>query len=157
MTVENAKKVETPKEALIHLHAEAVKEDQEIATILYRIKINSEYKVNIATLHKFSREQLTKTFAWLMKLKDDDETIVQMNKEGLKKMIIWRIFQITAEQCGSCLKIVHLKRDEEYLVTCWECGKGACKDCYPHDLSGGKNWRYLCTGCLNTIGDLRGF
>ena len=78
-----------------------------------------------------------------------------MNKEGLKKMMIWRIFQISAEQCKSCHKVVHLKREEEYLVSCWECGKGACKDCYPTDM--GKNWKYLCTLCMDTIGNLRGF
>ena len=35
--------------------------------------------------------------------------------------------------------------------------EGACKDCYPTDLSMGKNWKYLCTCCMDTIGNLRGF
>ena len=157
MTVTNAKKIDTPKRALIYLHDEAKKEDEEIATIVYKVKVNNLYKENISSLHKCNREQLSKVYAWLMKIQVDDEDIVQMSKEGLKKMIIWRMFQITAEECRSCLKMVHLSREEEYLVTCWECGKGACKDCYPTDLAGGKNWRYLCCGCLDTIGNLRGF
>ena len=157
MTIEVAMKVDTPKIALIHLHDEAKKEDQEMATVIYVLKINNDYKKNYSSLHKFSRELLAKTYAWLMKVGVDNEEIAQMNKEGLKKMMVWRISQITAEQCRSCHKVVHLQRKEEYLVTCWECGKGACKDCYPADLSGGKNWRYLCSCCLDTTENLRGF
>ena len=157
MTIEIAIKVDTPKRALIYLHDEAKKEDQEIATIIYAVKIDNDLKKNYSSLHKYSRELLAKTYAWLMKVEVDNEEIVQMNKEGLKKMMVWRIFQITAEQCRTCHKVVHLQRKEEYLVTCWECGKGACKDCYPSDISGGKNWRYLCSGCLDIIGNLRGF
>ena len=154
-TIDITKKVETPKAALVHLHAEAMKEDEEIAAALYRVKINNDYKKNMTELHKCSKELLAKTYAWLMKVGEDHEEILQMNKEGLKKMMIWRIFQITAEQCRSCMKLVHLKRDDDYLVTCWECGKGACKDCYPTAM--GKNWKYLCTFCMDTIGNLRGF
>ena len=82
--------METPKAALIYLHAEARKEDEEIAAAIYKVKINNDYKKNLSELHKCSKEILTKTYAWLMKVKEDDEEILQMNKEGLKKMIIWR-------------------------------------------------------------------
>ena len=153
--IDVTKKVETPKAALIYLHAEARKEDEEIAAAIYKIKINNDCKKNISELNKCSKEILAKTYAWLMKVKEDDEEILQMNKEGLKKMMIWRINQITAEQCKSCHKVVHMKREEEFLVSCWECGKGACKDCYTTDM--GKNWKYLCTLCMDAIGNLRGF
>ena len=154
-SIDVTKKVETPKAALVYLHAEAMKEDEEIAAAIYKVKINNDYKKNLSELHKCSKELLAKTYSWLMKVKEDHEEILLMKKEGLKKMMIWRIFQITAEQCGSCHQVVHLKREEEYLVSCWECGKGGCKDCYATAM--GKNWKYLCTFCMDTIGNLRGF
>ena len=92
-----------------------------------------------------------------MKVSIDDEKIVQMNLQGLKKMILYRIKQITADICRSCNKVVHYQREIEYNVSCWECGRGACPDCYPTNISGGKNWRFLCQHCLEVIGNLRGF
>ena len=72
-------------------------------------------------------------------------------------MILYRINQITADLCRSCNKVVHYRREVEYAVTCWECGRGACPDCYPLNISVGKNWRFLCHHCLDVIGKLRGF
>ena len=45
----------------------------------------------------------------------------------------------------------------DYAVVCWECGRGACPDCYPSNISACKNLRYLCEHCLDVIGKLRGF
>ena len=72
-------------------------------------------------------------------------------------MILYRIKQITADLCRTCNKIVHYQRMVDYVVVCWECGRGACPDCYPSNISAGKNWRYLCEHCLDVIGKLRGF
>ena len=98
-----------------------------------------------------------KTYAWLMKTTIDDDKVIQMNLQGIKKMILYRINQITADLCRSCNKVVHYRREEDYAVTCWECGRGACPDCYPSPISVGKNWRFLCHHCQDTIGKLRGF
>ena len=151
------KEVDTPKKALIFLHDEAKKEDEELAAIIFSIKINNNYKQNYAALSKPTKASLIKTYAWLMKTNVDDDKVVQMNLQGIKKMILYRINQITADLCRGCNKVVHYRREEDYAVTCWECGRGACPDCYPSLISVGKNWRFLCHHCLDTIGKLRGF
>ena len=152
--VEDAKTVNTPKKALIYLENEAKKYDVKMAVVIFKSKINNSYKQNFAGLSQFDRDLLTKTYAWLMKIAIDDEDILKLNKEGLKKMILYRIAQITTDICRSCTKMVHYSREEEYLVSCWECGRGACNECYPCDISGGKSWRYLCEPCIDTIGKL---
>ena len=109
--IQVTKEVDTPKKALIFLHNEAKKEeDEELAAIIFSIKINNSYKQNYAALSKPTQASLIKTYAWLMKTNTNDDKVVKLNLQGIKNMILYRINQITADLCRSCNKVVHYRR-----------------------------------------------
>ena len=135
----------TIKERLVFLGEEAKNVDEEITLCIWKVKEDNSYDENIKGLNECSVPILQKTYAYLLKKEEKDVEVTRLKKTGLMIQVYRRLEQLMPEQCGSnCLQVYYYTREDEPMVRCRRCDKGACKDCHPHR---DPKWRFLCTGC----------
>ena len=135
----------TLKERLTFLGEEAKEVDDELTFCIYKIKADNTYMENIKALEEVSTKILQKTFAYLTKKEVTDSEVTRLKKMGLVIQLYRRVEELMPEQCQSnCLKVFYYLKDEVPLVRCRRCGKGACRECHPHN---NLQWKYLCSGC----------
>ena len=138
-------KMTTVKERLVFLGEEAKEVDEEIALCIFKVKEDNSYDDNLRGLNECSVPILQKTYAYLYNKEMKDVEVTRLKKTGLMIQVYKRLEQLMPEQCGSnCQKTYFYLREEEAMVRCRRCGKGACKDCHPQR---NLQWRFLCSGC----------
>ena len=127
----------------------------DVGTTIYLVKPGMSEKETIKRLKKANAKPLSRTFAFLMNLKEDDEEVTKFTMAGCAEMIFYRLQQLMPSCCKFCNKTQTNKRDEKPQVTCKLCGIGACKDCFSPEERTSK-WAFLCGGCDKQITGMMG-
>ena len=152
----NNMNVKEDDQALAVLATEAgVLKLDEVATTILLVKPGDSIKEVMKNLTTASSEVLSRTYAFLMNLKEDDDDVNKFVKDGLVQMIFYRLKQLMPIGCKKCNKVYKSERTEVARVSCRVCGVGACRECYPAEEARGK-WFYLCGSCDKTVCSMMG-
>ena len=131
--------VKEDDQALAVLATEAgVLKLDEVATTILLVKPGDSIKEVMKNLTTASSEVLSRTYAFLMNLKEDDDDVNKFVKDGLVQMIFYRLKQLMPIGCKKCNKVYKNERTEVPRVSCRVCGVGACRECYPAEEALGK-------------------
>ena len=148
--------VKDDDQALAVLATEAgVLKLDEVGNTILLVKPGDSIKEVMKNLTTASSEVLSRTYAFLMNLKEDDDDVTKFVKDGWAQMIFYRLKQLMPIGCKKCNQVYKNERQEVARVSCRVCGIGACKDCYPAEEALGK-WFFLCGSCDKTIGSMMG-
>ena len=148
--------VKEDDQALAVLATEAgVLKLDEVATTILLVKPGDSIKEVMKNLTTASSEVLSRTYAFLMNLREDDDDVNKFVKDGLVQMIFYRLKQLMPIGCKKCNKVYKSERTEVARVSCRVCGVGACRECYPAEEARGK-WFYLCGSCDKTVCSMMG-
>ena len=152
----NNMNVKEDDQALAVLATEAgVLKLDEVANTILLVKPGDPIKEVMKNLTSASSEVLSKTYAFLTNLKEDDDDVTKFVKDGWAQMIFYRLKQLMPVGCKKCNEVYSNGRQEVPRVTCRVCGIGACKDCFPAEEALGK-WFYLCGTCDSTVTKMMG-
>ena len=139
----------TQEEMLVYLRHFA--KDEEVKAALFKVKMGKDWELNRKGLQGVSRQVMANTYAYLKNIKVDDEAINKLNVAGLRIMLWQRLQELMPELCRTCNNTYFFERTEVPMVRCSRCNKGACRECFPVDISQGKSIHYLCYGCTNIV------
>ena len=127
---------------------------EKVNTTLYKIKTGGTFNENVKNLSDkdISREDLRRTYAFLLATTEEDSRVAKLKLEGLRIMINVRVLEIMPTWCKTCVsdKPFYPMRGETPKVQCLRCRKSACPSCYGEEarLQASTNrWVYLCGGC----------
>ena len=127
----------------------------DVANTITLVKVGETDKESVKRLKAAYVKPLTRTYAFLMNLKEDDEEVTKFTRPGLAEMIFYRLKQLMPKGCKTCNTVQINQRDEVLLIKCKLCGCGACKDCFPSEERSSK-WSFLCGSCDEQIANMMG-
>ena len=127
----------------------------DVSSTIMLVKPGETEKETIKRIKKALVKPLTRTYAFLMNLKEDDDEVTKFTQSGLAEMIFYRLKQLMPKGCKTCNIPYVNGRTEVPLISCKLCGTGACKDCFPPEERSSK-WSFLCVTCDKQIENMMG-
>jgi GTP-binding protein EngB required for normal cell division len=122
---------------------------------IYQIKMKDSLEQNGRNLSEMKKEELRRTYAFLLATTEDDPRVAKLKLEGLKIMTMVRVLELRPAQCRTCDsgKAFFPRRDEVPKVSCRRCRRPACPHCYGEEekQQARHKWRYLCTTCDDLV------
>ena len=125
-----------------------------MANTIMKVKVG-EFKENMKKMSSTPVPVLTRTYAFLMNLKEEDDEVTKFKKDGLVAMVLYRFKQLMHVGCMKCNKVHHTPRTKVPQVTCRLCGIGACKECFTAEERNNK-WIHLCKVCDKEVACMKG-
>ena len=127
----------------------------DVSSTILLVKPGETEKETVKRIKKALVKPLTRTYAFLMNLKEDDEEVTKFTQSGLAEMIFYRLKQLMPKGCKTCNNPYVNERTDVPLITCKLCGTGACKACFPQEERSNK-WSFLCMSCDKQIENMMG-
>ena len=138
----------------MHLATED-KEHENVDKTIYMIKTGNSFEQNEKALGGASKDDLKRTYAFLLATTVDDPRVAKLKVDGLRAMLMARISELLPQYCTPCgnTRPFYPRRDEVPMVSCRRCRKMACPTCYGEQEKQAaiNKWIYLCKNCDDMV------
>ena len=145
------------KGLIIQLQQET--DDEDIKRVIFKMREDQTVSQSEKQLMQGgAREELVKSYAFLMGCDTKDEKVADLTVKGLARMIAHRVHkELIPKLCPTCNEVKFYGRCDPSRNKCLQCGVGACRDCLPDPIGTGKLIFHLCIDCKKEIESSMGY